>query len=889
MQVPDRFRDIDGMFNRSRPDDDERWSRAWWVRFGPRLAAALFGVAVLVTIWNVAASSFDRNRIAAQHAITLSLERVLSGVRDIETGSRGFLLTGLESYLDPYQSSISTLSETTATAKETWRDGGGREGDLAPLLGLVDRKLEFAIKTVEARRNGIDPARDLVASGEGKRLMDAIRGEVARLQEVSTKRRVGIERTDNLRATILTAISAVLALGAVGYLAWLAWYRRRLAQRASEELVGLGDRFRTLADNIPQLTWMAAPNGQIYWYNQRWYDYTGLSPAEMDRRDGWQKAHDPELVDAISERYLAAIRSGEAWQDTFPLRRKDGEYRWFLSMAQPIRNSRGEIQRWFGTNTDISEQREQEKELEAARDVAEDANRAKSQFLANMSHELRTPLSAVIGYSEMLEEEMEELGEKHLLEDLGKIKSNARHLLSLINDVLDISKIEADKMEVFAETFAIAEMVKDVASTVGSLIEKKGNTLHVEARDELGSMHSDVVKIRQVLINLLSNAAKFTENGTITLAVHREVLDGQDDVVFTVRDTGLGMTEEQLARLFERFSQADASTTRRFGGTGLGLAITRAFTDMLGGSAAVESRPGEGSTFTITIPATLLPSDTEDGDATVVDAAGAEDDMVLVIDDDPSTRELLTRFLKKEGFTVRVAADGRSGLSLAELLKPRVILLDVTMPRMDGWEVLRSLKTDPRLAAIPVIMCTVIDEQTLGFSLGASDYLLKPIDWEKLKEVLARVEMQAPKGDVLVVDDDTDTRGRLEQLLAKQGWTASTAENGRVALEAARLRTPALVFLDLNMPEMDGFAFLREFRTVPAWAEIPVVVMTARDLTAAERAELKGGGARVYQKGRVSMQDLAGHLRSLAPASAPTRTPLARPKAAAPAPTKADA
>ncbi len=274
-------------------------------------------------------------------------------------------------------------------------------------------------------------------------------------------------------------------------------------------------------------------------------------------------------------------------------------------MAQPIRNAKGEILRWFGTNTDITAQREQEQELAAARDAAEQANSAKSQFLANMSHELRTPLSAVIGYSEMLEEEVEELGQPRLLEDLEKIKSNARHLLSLINDVLDISKIEANKMEVFAETFGIADMIKDVAATVSSLVEKKNNTLHVEVADDIGSMHSDVVKIRQVLLNFLSNAAKFTEKGDIYLSVRREKADGRDDVVFSVRDTGLGMTEEQVAKLFERFEQADASTTRRFGGTGLGLAITKAFTDMLGGEASVESRPGKGSTFTITIPATL--------------------------------------------------------------------------------------------------------------------------------------------------------------------------------------------------------------------------------------------------------------------------------------------
>jgi PAS domain S-box-containing protein len=849
---------------------DEKWSAAWWVTWGPWIAAILFGVALLATAWNFVGSSGDRDRVAAQNSAINRLERVLSGALDLETGERGFTIVGSEAYLEPYQASISTLSETLAAATKAWRNSGGADSNIAALLALVDRKLAFTSRVVEARRQGLDPAVALIASGEGKAAMDALRTEAARLQAEATERRGALQRRDRVRSTVLTILTIAAALGACAYLGWLAWYRRKLAQSASEALVGLGDRFRTLADNIPQLAWMAEPSGRIQWYNQRWYDYTGLTPEEM-ADDGWRKAQDPELAEEVGGRYIEAIQSGEPWQDTFPLRGRDGEYRWFLSMAQPIRNAKGEILRWFGTNTDVTEQRQQEQEVAAARDAAEEANRAKSQFLANMSHELRTPLSAVIGYSEMLKEEVEELGEKHLLDDLEKIKSNARHLLSLINDVLDISKIEANKMEVFAETFRVAEMVKDVAATVGSLVEKGGNTLQVEAPDDIGTMHTDVVKLRQALINLLSNAAKFTEHGSICLTACRGQIDGRDAVVFSVRDSGLGMSEEQVAKLFKRFSQADVSTTRRFGGTGLGLAITKAFTDMLGGTVSVESRLGEGSTFTIAIPATLLPAVVEDGSETVVEAA---EDLILVIDDDASARDLLTRFLTKEGFTVRVAADGRSGLALAEALRPRVILLDVMMPRMDGWEVLRSLKDDPRLAAIPVVMCTIIDEQNLGFSLGASDYLLKPVNWERLKEVLARVELHAAKGEVLIVDDDADTRARLETLLAKQGWTATEAENGRAALEAVRKRAPSLVLLDLNMPEMDGFTFLREFRSAPEWASIPVIVMTARDLSANERAELTGSGARVFEKGRVSMQDLVSQLRSF-------RTQNATPTAAA--------
>lgn len=842
-------------------------------RLGQSAAVVLFGLAVVLAGWNLIATSADRGRISTQNRVTLALERLLSSVRDLETGSRGYVLVGRDEYLGPYRASQAALDGIETGTREIWIAGGRKAEELDPLFAMIEQKRGLASSLVSARQNdGFAAAQALISQGEGKMTMDAIRSSVGIFQAQAGDEIERLERRDRTRSIVLT-VSAVLAalLGAI-YLGWLAWYRRQQVHSKTEELAGLGDRFRTLADNIPQLVWMADAKGKIYWYNQQWYDFTGLSVADMDG-DGWRQVHSPDMVDGVAQRFFDAIGAGTGWEDTFPLRGEDGEYRWFLSLAQPIKNGKGEVVRWFGTNTDITEQRLQGQELAAARDVAEEANRAKSQFLANMSHELRTPLSAVIGYSEMLEDEAEESGQRHLLEDLSKIKSNARHLLSLINDVLDISKIEANKMEVYSETFDVAEMLQDVAATVGSLMEKKQNRFAVELPDDLGSMHSDVVKIRQVLINLLSNAAKFTESGEIHLSARRlPGLDG-DQIAFIVRDTGLGMTEVQVSKLFERFTQADISTTRRFGGTGLGLAITKAFADMLGGKISISSEPDVGSEFEIAFPAVAPVPEVDVNDVSLhVDAGKAkEDDVVLVIDDDPAARDLLTRFLSKEGFSVRTAVDGRAGLRLAELLKPRVILLDVTMPRMDGWTVLRSLKDDPNLAEIPVVMCTIIDEQNLGFSLGASDYVTKPVNWEKLREALARVQKDAAKGSILIVDDDEDTRRRIGVLLAKNGWTVAEAENGQAALVEVERNLPNVVLLDLNMPEMDGFTFLRRFRATPELAAVPVVVMTARDLSPDERAELKGNGARVLEKGTVRMQDLVDQLRSIAPPRTSTK------------------
>ncbi len=503
-------------------------------------------------------------------------------------------------------------------------------------------------------------------------------------------------------------------------------------------------------------------------------------------------------------------------------------------------------------------------DADTAKQVAEDANTAKSTFLANMSHELRTPLSAVIGYSEMLEEEVEELGEKTMLADLGKIKSNAKHLLSLINDVLDLSKIEANKMDLYIEPLDVASFAQDAASTVDSLVRRKGNTLVLDVGDDTGSMRTDIVKLRQCLFNLLSNAAKFTENGRITLAIRRETLPGGDWLSFAVSDTGIGMTPEQLDRLFQRFMQADETTTRQFGGTGLGLALSKAFAQMLGGDIAVESKVGQGTCFTLRLPAT--PASVDAGDPAPQPAVAAKSrDTVLVIDDEAAQRELMTRFLERRGYAVRTAADGRTGLELACAIQPRVILLDVMMPEMDGWSVLGALKQRPETAGIPVVMVSFVADPGMSQALGAVEALSKPVDWAKLEAVLER--LREAGGRALVVDDDADMRQRLRTVLERSGWTVQEAGNGA---EALALVTPApdLVLLDLTMPVMDGFDFLHRLREIPGCADIPVVVLSARDISGVEREQLAGAD-RILTKGATSMADLAAEVQHLRPKASP--------------------
>jgi len=498
-------------------------------------------------------------------------------------------------------------------------------------------------------------------------------------------------------------------------------------------------------------------------------------------------------------------------------------------------------------------------EAEAARTVAEEANKAKSAFLANMSHELRTPLSAVIGYSEMLEEEVEELGERTILADLGKIKSNAKHLLSLINDVLDLSKVEANKMDLFIEPLDVTGFVTDTASTVESLVSRKANTLVLDVATDVGMMRTDIVKLRQCLFNLLSNAAKFTENGQITLSARRETLPSGDWLRFAVTDSGIGMTPEQMDRLFQRFMQADETTTRQFGGTGLGLSLSRAFAQLLGGDIAVESTLGQGTCFTLRLPVAA------DGNQSVAaepsPATVAIRDQILVIDDEAAQRELMTRFLERRGYAVLTAANGRDGLELARRALPRLILLDVMMPEMDGWSVLSKLKQDEATTEIPVVMVSFVADPGMSEALGAADALPKPVDWGKLERLMEK--LRGPAGRALVVDDDPDMRERLRAVLERSGWLVTEASNGAEALDRMS-PPPELVLLDLTMPVMDGFSFLHRLRALPECADIPVIVLSARDISGVEREQLTGAD-RILKKGETSMQELAVEVRHIHP------------------------
>lgn len=660
-------------------------------------------------------------------------------------------------------------------------------------------------------------------------------------------------------------------------------------QRAESALRQAETKYRSIFENAVEGIFQITPDGRYISANTalaRIYGYESCTQMEN------------ELADANSQFYsaphrradLIAVMSdvGEISKFESLVYRRDGTQIWIAENARRVCDDNGNVLYYEGTVEDITDRKQAEAAIHQALEAAESANRAKSTFLANMSHELRTPLNAIIGYSEMLQEEASDSGNEASVPDLEKIRTAGKHLLSLIDDILDISKIEAGRMELYLETFDIPSLIQSAVATALPLIEKNGNILEIYCPDNLDTMHADMTKVRQVLLNLLSNAAKFTQNGKIAIGVEKIkneelriknqeesgqiLISNSEFLSFRVADTGIGMSPEQLQRVFLPFTQADASTTRKYGGTGLGLAISQRFCQMMGGTIEANSKLGVGSAFTVILPSQIqlpeLPKNSVPDSSSPLgpNTIGT----ILVVDDDAISRDLIQRALTRQGLHIELASNGEQALALAKELHPDAITLDVMMPGMDGWAVLSALKADPDLAEIPVILLSFVGNKSLGFALGASDYLTKPVDGKRLAALLRKYRRHQDNGannnlscQILIVEDDVATRRTLRRILEKQGWAVTEADSGRAALDRLDVSRPNLILLDLMLPEMDGFELITEVRKLNSGDPIPIIVITGKDLTPAESQQLNGCVDRVLFKGVYSCDTLLRDVRSI--------------------------
>ena len=489
-------------------------------------------------------------------------------------------------------------------------------------------------------------------------------------------------------------------------------------------------------------------------------------------------------------------------------------------------------------------------DMEAARDEAISANANRAQFFNNMSHELRTPLNAVLGYSEMLQEECEDMGYDDLLPDIERINTSGRHLLALINDVLDLSKIEAGKMEVFPTNFDIENVVEMLTAINTPLSEKTGNAFVIEQDEISGTMYSDETKLRQILTNFLSNGFKNTEKGTVTLRITPETdSDGsnREMIRFSVIDTGTGIPPEALATLFDEFTQVQTSTMQKAAqvqaSTGLGLAVTKKLAEMMGGTVEVTSEVGVGSDFSLILPRNIDGDDSDLEDVADLEPADSDKPYVVLIDDDPSIHELVKRTLSKVNINLIGATDGERGLQIIRDKKPGLILLDVYMSGRDGWSILREIKTDDAIKDVPVAMVTQLSEEKFAESLGADGYFTKPIDRAVFVKEVSRLlgSDASPESKVLVVDDDKNTRELLSRILTDEGFAATTAEDGVAGLEAITSTLededrPRLIVLDIEMPRMDGLQFLDAYAAqVSEEHHVPIVIFSGKDMSTTQQ------------------------------------------------------
>ena len=675
---------------------------------------------------------------------------------------------------------------------------------------------------------------------------------------------------------VLAEIIGVVVLSLIGLLIFMVFLTRRL-DLLNKLQVSEG-KMRAILDNVGDAIISIDVKGIVQSFNQGAEEIFGYSPNEAIGQnitflmtEPYHSEHDNYLESYASTGIKKIIGDNR----TLEARHKEGH---LLTIELRVTELTVNNQVLFtGLLRDVTEKIRSEKELQeyrehleelvgdrtrelqAARDDALEATRTKSEFLANMSHELRTPLNSIIGFSGIVKDGIAGPVNEEQSKQLTMVYNSARHLLELINDILDLSKVEAGKMEAFKEDMALHAMINEICHLLEPQINDSALKIVIDFGDSPEIYHTDAKMIRQVLLNLLSNAIKFTSEGEISVQcrVFKSLLQ------IDITDTGMGIDEEGLIHVFDSFKQLDAGDNRLNEGTGLGLAICREFIELLGGNLSAKSEVGVGSTFTIQLPIEEL-SDSKNSNLEI-DSSGNEnieagEKLILIVDDEGAARELLNTYLKNDGFNTIMCSNGEDAIALAKQYKPFAITLDILMPEMDGWAVLASLKGDNEISHIPVVIISTLDEQHLGMSLGAVDYIQKPVSSDDLMKSLMSLSLEGT--NVLVVEDHEQDALLLKNILEPAGYHVRLAASGKKAIDDVERSIPNVILLDLMMPEMSGFEVIRRLRSQGGeYSEIPIIVVSAKTLTDAELDYLNDNVTKILVKGQFDRDSMLDQVR----------------------------
>ena len=571
-------------------------------------------------------------------------------------------------------------------------------------------------------------------------------------------------------------------------------------------------------------------------------------------------------VPLISQNNIVGVITIQSYDPKYVITENDKEILSFVSelLAMSIEQKKLEQKQQDYQENLENEVDSRTKELFFAKEKAEEATQAKTEFLANMSHELRTPLNAIIGYSEILIEDATENEQNDVVDDLNKILKSGKHLLNLINEVLDLSKIEANRLDINLNDFVLQDVIKMIEEAINPYTTINNNVLNINITNKPINVFSDELKIKQILFNLLTNACKYSTNAEIDFKINVKKINKTDNLNITIKDRGIGIAKDELDLIFDPFTRVNKEKNINIEGTGLGLAITKAYVDLLGGKISVKSKLNMGTTFKCVIPLNYHEKTIIKKTKTISKISNKNKNSfkIFIVDDDIKFLDVISRKLTNLGYSVNTTNSGMNSISKIKKYKPDLIILDIIMPEIDGWTLYSNIKSDTEIKDIPIVIVTIGDYNEMSNEYGAHGFIKKPIEWKSLYGMLMKYKL-TPNGNILVVDDDFSTRSLLGKMIKKEGWTVDLAENGKHAFEVLRTKKIELILLDLIMPVMDGFEFLKKIKKIKKYANIPIVVVTSKDLTKDDYDLLKRDVVRIVQKGNYKTNEILEHVNKI--------------------------